>query len=224
MTRKQPNRPCLLSFPLPSDCLPGLVLTVALSIVLFFISRYSYLLFHSLVELFSVIVAVMMFVVAWHTYNFSRNNFLMYLGCGYFWIALLDLLHTLMYKGMTVFPTITGANPATQFWIAGRSFEALLLLTAPFFLTRPLHRQYALCVFACIAFLLISGIFSGIFPDTYQDGIGLTSFKIYSEYSIVTILILSALFLRTRCSLLPPRIYRIMLIGITLTVAAGKVD
>lgn len=225
MTCKQSVKPGLFSLPLssdrlPSDCLPGFVLTVALSIVLFFISRYSYLLFHSLVELFSVIVAVMMFVVTWHTYSFSRNNFLMYLGCGYLWIALLDLLHTLMYEGMTVFPTIIGANPATQFWIAGRYSEALLLLTAPFFLTRPLHRQYILCAFASITLVLISSIFSGFFPDAYQDGVGLTSFKISSEYIIIAMNVASAVFFRTRRSLLPPRMYRIMLIGITFTVAA----
>ena len=36
----------------------------------------------------------------------------MYLGCGYFWIGLLDLDHTLLYRGMAIYPHVTGANLA----------------------------------------------------------------------------------------------------------------
>ena len=150
MSHSQLNRARYLPVFLPPDLMPGFLLMSVLSILLVFISLYSYLLFHSLVELFSIVVAVMMFVVAWHTYRFSHNHFLMYLGCGYLWISLLDLLHTLIYKGMTVFPTITGGNSGTQFWIAGRYLEALLLVTAPFFLTRSLNRRAVICFFATV--------------------------------------------------------------------------
>lgn len=189
-----------------------------LSLVLFFISRYSYLLFHSLVELFSIIVAVMMFVVAWNTYNFSRNHFLMYLGCGYLWIALLALLHTLMYKGMNVFPEAIGANPATQFWIAERYLEALLLVSAPVFLTRSLNRRYAMLILSAVTFVLIVAILGGRFPDAYLERTGLTPFKVYSEYIIITMMVSAGLFLFHRRTLLSPRIYRIMLAGIILSI------
>lgn len=218
MTHKQRNRFCHFFTLLPYDLIPGFALMASLSIILFFTSRYSYLLFHSLVELFSIIVAVMMFVVAWHTYNFSRNHFLMYLGCGYFWVGLLSLFHTLMYKGMNVFPGVVGANHATQFWIAGRYLEALLLITAPFFLTYSLNRSYAMLVLALISFTLITLILGSRFPVAYLEGTGLTTFKIYSEYFIIIIIIGAGLLLQQRRALLSPRIYRIMMIGIALTV------
>ena len=220
MSRSQRNRARYISDLLPIDLLPGFLLMSVLSILLILISLYSYLLFHSLVELFSIAVAIIMFVVAWHTYRFSRNHFLMFLGCGYLWIALLDLLHTLIYKGMTVFPTITGGNPGTQFWVAGRYLEALLLVTAPVFLTRSLNRRSVICFFAAVTFLLIAAVFSGFFPDAYQDGIGLTPFKVYSEYLIITLMVAAGFFLHQRRTLLAPRIYHIMLVGIALTIGA----
>ncbi|MCI5124027.1 MAG: hypothetical protein D3925_06015 [Candidatus Electrothrix sp. AR5] len=144
----------------------------------------------------------------------------MFLGCGYLWIALLDLLHTLIYKGMTVFPTITGGNPGTQFWIAGRYLEALLLLTAPVFLMRSLNRRYVMFVLAAVTFLLIGAIFSFFFPDAYLDGVGLTPFKVYSEYLIMMFMTAAGFFLYQRRTLLAPRIYHLMLVGIALTIGA----
>ena len=220
MSRSQRNRARYISGLLPPDLLPGFLLMSVLSILLVLISLYSYLLFHSLVELFSIVVAVIMFVVAWHTYSFSRNNFLMFLGCGYLWIALLDLFHTLIYKGMRVFPAMTGANPGTQFWIASRYLEALILITAPVFLTQALNRKYVMLGLAVLTSTVIGTIMGGLFPDAYLDGVGLTLFKIYSEYLIITIMAVAGCILFRRRSLLTPRIYRIMLVGIALTMGA----
>jgi len=220
MSSSQRNRARSTSALLPPDLLPGFLLISVLSILLVLISLYSYLLFHSLVELFSIVVAIIMFVVAWHTYSFSRNHFLMFLGCGYLWIALLDLFHTLIYKGMRVFPVMTGGNPGTQFWIASRYLEALILITAPVFLSQALNRKYVMFGLAAVTSTLIGTIMGGQFPDAYLDGVGLTLFKIYSEYLIITIMAVAGCILFCRRTLLTPRIYRIMLVGIALTMSA----
>src|SRR3989304_3383328 len=119
----------------------SLWVAVSLIILLIPVSQYSYLLFHTLVELFSVIIAACMLVVAWSAYPFARNGFLLFLGFGFFWVGALDLVHTLLYKGMQVYPVV-GANPATQFWVAARYLQALLLLAAPLFLSRPVRRGW----------------------------------------------------------------------------------
>ncbi|MCI5166032.1 MAG: PAS domain S-box protein [Candidatus Electrothrix sp. GM3_4] len=204
----------------PQNLLPGFLLMSGFSFLLVLINQYSYLLFHFLTEFFSIVVAIIMLVVTWYTYSFSRNHFLMYLGCGYIWVALLDLFHTLIYKGMAIFPISVSGNPAIQFCLAGRSLEALLLLTAPIFLTRSLRRRAVMGLFALVTFLLIAAVFSGFFPDAYQDGIGRTPFKMYSEYLIVTVMAGAGLFLFCRRTLLSPRIYRIMLAGIVLAIGA----
>ena len=47
---------------------------------LYLSSLYSYLLFHSLVELFSIIVACGIFIVAWNARRFLDNNYLLFIG------------------------------------------------------------------------------------------------------------------------------------------------
>ena len=43
-------------------------------------SLYNYLLFHSLVEIFSIIVACGIFIVAWNSRRFLDNNYLLFIG------------------------------------------------------------------------------------------------------------------------------------------------
>src|SRR5512143_4117440 len=79
----------------------------------------SYLLFHSIAEIFSIVVAFGVFTVAWNSVSFVKNSYLLILGVGSLFIAGIDALHTLAFKGMGVFPE-TGANLPTQLWVAAR--------------------------------------------------------------------------------------------------------
>lgn len=65
---------------------------------------YGYLLFHSIVELFSIVIAFTIFLIAWNSRESMDNDFLLYLGIVYFFVGSMDLFHTLAYKGMGVFP------------------------------------------------------------------------------------------------------------------------
>ena len=115
-------------------------------------SLYNYNLFHSLAELFSVIIVATLFVVAWNSRQIIDNNYLLFLGIGYLFVGGFDLLHTLAYKGMGVFPG-RGANLATQLWIGARYCEAATLLLAPLFLKRRLNPHLALGTFTLAALL-----------------------------------------------------------------------
>ena len=65
--------------------------------------QYGMQLFHSLSELFSVMVGILMLAAVWNTRRFIDNDFLLYLGMGYFWVAVLDLVHTFTIEGMPFF-------------------------------------------------------------------------------------------------------------------------
>ncbi len=149
----------------------------------------SYLLFHSIAEMFSIVVAFGVFIVAWNSDALVKNSYLLILGVGSLFIAGIDALHTLAFKGMGVF-TSYGANLPTQLWLAGRYLQAFTLLIAPFFLHRNIHKYLTTFIFAIIASALLASIFVWkIFPTAYIEGIGLTPFKIFSEYFIIAILI-----------------------------------
>ena len=81
--------------------------------------RQDYLVFHAGAEIFSSVVGFTIFVIAWHTRRNLENDFLLFLGIAYLFIAALDLVHMLSYSGMTVFKGY-GSNLPTQLWIAAR--------------------------------------------------------------------------------------------------------
>ena len=97
---------------------------------LYLILGDNYLLFHALAELFSVAVACGSFFIAWNTRRLTENRFLSFLGTAFFFIALIDLLHTLSYKGMGVIPGAT-PNLPTEMWIGSRYLFSLSLLAGP---------------------------------------------------------------------------------------------
>ncbi|OIQ00459.1 MAG: hybrid sensor histidine kinase/response regulator [Zetaproteobacteria bacterium CG2_30_46_52] len=195
------------------------VTPIILTIILMVCLSYSYLLFHTLAELFSVIVGVLMFVVAVFSYKYAQDNFVTYLGIGYFWIAAMDLIHTLLYKGMAI-AEVEVVQHATQFWIANRYFEAFLLLSAPIFCGRWLGNTSKFIVFGAIATVCYLLIISGIFPDAYIEGEGLTDFKIYSEYIICLILGLALYNLYRYQDKLKSAIFPFLAMSIVLTIFA----
>ncbi len=170
----------------------------AVLVGLYLTSRHNYLLFHSLAEIFSIVVAFSLFAIAWNSRKYIRNPYLLFVGVGYLFIAFLDLLHTLSYKGMAIFTDYDFY--ANQLWIAARYLESLTLVVAFFFLAGNRLPRIDL-VFACYTLItgfLVASIFSWqIFPICFLEGSGQTPFKIVSEYVISGILV-TALFLLWR--------------------------
>lgn len=166
---------------------------IAFSVVLYVVSRFNYLLFHSLVEGFAIIVAALIYVLATRTYQHSRNSMFLFLGIAFFHIAVLDFTHLLTYKGMGVFPG-SGADTSTQLWIAGRFVETLSLLIAVLFLQqKQINRRLVTAAYSLVtAGLLLSIMVFGVFPACFVEGAGLTTFKVASEYAIVCLLLSGA--------------------------------
>ncbi len=171
---------------------------IALAVLaLYASSLFSYLLFHCIIEIVTVAVAFMLFGVTWNTREYLANGYLRLLGIGFAFIALIDMIHTLTYKGMGVFPD--SSNLPTQLWIAARYLQAATLVAAPFFVSRKINDHAVIAAFVVADLLLLALIFSANFPDCYVDGKGLTEFKISSEYVITTLLLVSLyLFYRKR--------------------------
>jgi signal transduction histidine kinase len=165
-----------------------LILGIAAMLALYLSSLYSYLLFHTLAELFSIIIACGVFVLAWNTRQYFDNNYLLFFGIALLPVAGLDLVHTLAYKGMNIFPGYD-ANLPTQLWIAARYTQSLSLLISPWFLHRKLNPNWVFAGYLVLVVLLLGTIFGGVFPDCYVEGVGLTPFKKISEYLISLILL-----------------------------------
>ena len=160
---------------------------------LYLISLYSFLLFHSLVELFSIAVAFSIFIISWNARRFIDGNYLVLLGVAYLFVGGIDLLHTLAYKGMGVFQGYD-ANLPTQLWIVARYLQSLSLLAVPLLIKKKIEIKRTFVIYLAASSILISSVFFGGFPDCFVEGVGLTSFKKASEYAISSLLLLSMIF------------------------------
>ena len=160
----------------------------------YLVSRENYLLFHSFVEIFSIVIAVGIFMIFWNTRRFLDNNYYIFVGVAYVFVAMMDFLHTLAYAGMGVFPRYD-ANLPTQLWIASRYLESLIFLVAPLLIYRKVKLSLVFAGFLMVVSLLLASIFYwNIFPDCLLEGTGLTSFKKTSEY-IISIILVAAILL-----------------------------
>jgi hypothetical protein len=83
--------------PVPSKFVT-VISGVLILLGLYLTSLYSYLLFHSLAEMFSIVVACGIFMLAWNSRRFLDNNYLLFIGIAYLFIGGLDLVHTLASK------------------------------------------------------------------------------------------------------------------------------
>jgi PAS domain S-box-containing protein len=164
-------------------------------ILVFLTQYYSYLVFHTLAELFSIVVAYLVFIMAWKSQRFLSNGYLLFVGISFLFVGTIDLVHTLAYKGMGVFVTYDSDLP-TQLWIAARYLQAVSMLAAPLFLYRRINPNIFGAGFTVVTALLGLSIFYwDIFPIAFVEGVGLTPFKRYSEYLIALIFGISGILL-----------------------------
>jgi len=187
---------------------------ICIVITLLTLSHSNYLLFHASVELFAIVVASGVFMIAWNSRRLHDNGFFLSFGTACFFVAILQFLHMLAYKGMGVFAD-TGANHATQLWIAARYLLAASLCISPLFLQRKIKPAMAVAGYCLATLFLLTTIYGwNIFPACYTEGKGLTTFKIASEYLIVLMMAISLGYLHLRRQLFDTQVYRLLAVAI----------
>lgn len=195
------------------------VVGILLLVGLFLVANYNFLLFHVIVELFSIIIAYSIFLIAWNSRNFNENSFLTVLGIAFFFIGSLDLIHTLGYYGMNIFKGFD-KNLPTQLWIAARYLESFSFLIIFFIKKEIKYIQFVFVLYTFIFILFLFLIFARIFPDCYIEGSGLTLFKKISEYIISGILVLSIIIIIHSRNDIDNTVKKWMLLSIFLTICS----
>ncbi len=187
---------------------------------LYLLQLHNYLLFHTLVELASVAVACAVFMVFWNTRRFLKNGYFLFLAVAWIFIAAIDLLHTLTYKGIGIIPDETADLP-TQLWIAARYLEAFSLLAAPLFIRRAPRVGILLAVYAAITGILFASIFWWrVFPSCFREGVGLSPFKVASEYVICLVLVAAVGLLLSKRREFDSRVLRLLIAATSVTIAS----
>lgn len=197
----------------------SLLFTVAGLAALYYVGLHNYLLFHSLVEIFSIVIAGAIFIIAWNSREHLADSYLYLLGIAYLFIGFLDLMHTLSYKGMQIFTDYDFY--ANQLWIATRFLESLTLLAAFFLVRRRItFRPYVLeAGYAVVTGLILLSIFQWrLFPICFIEGVGQTPFKIWSEFVICAILGLATWLAYRHRQLFSPQVFGYLMVSLVCTI------
>ncbi len=203
--------------PLPLYLATATAVTVAFVAIRYI---HGYLLFHSLVELFAVAIAAGMFMIAWNLRRYFDSGYLLVLSIGFFAAACVDVLHTLAYRGMGVFPDAE-TNLATQLWLIARYLQAAALVIAPAYARRKAEPVAVLSGFAVATVTLLSMVFVfDVFPTGFIEGVGLTPFKIYSEYAISGAMLLGLVAVYLNRDTFPREVYLLLSAAIVTAIAS----
>ena len=146
--------------------------------------------FHTLAEVFAVVVAAMVFITGWHVHDEKRPTVSVVLACAFLAVAILDFAHLMSYVGMADFITENTHHKAIVFWLAARYVAAGALLAYALMPQQPLARRrrgwYLGASLGFAAAMLYVGIWRPEWvPATFIEGEGLTPFKVAMENGVV---------------------------------------
>ncbi|UJG41399.1 MAG: hypothetical protein K9W45_02795 [Candidatus Heimdallarchaeum aukensis] len=191
-----------------------LIFTASVSVItgLFFLSNFNFLLFHIFVEISIIISIIFISIISWYGRKFLSTDFLLILGISKIFVALVEFLHVVSYKGMNI---IYGydANLPTSLWILARYLDALTFVMIFAFTKKKIKLLHIMIGYSIVTGTMIFLIFARIFPTCYIEGEGLTLFKIISEY-IISFLFIVTCFLIYKFRLFTPKIRRLIIFSL----------
>ncbi|MFZ5440570.1 MAG: MASE3 domain-containing protein [Myxococcota bacterium] len=169
---------------------------VVLPALLLLVPRFElphYHAIHTLMESFAVLVAALIWAVAWNAAAPGRAPAMAQLGAGFLAVALLDLGHLLSYQGMPDLVTPSSPAKGIWFWLAARLAAALTLLS---FVTNRNRLNRGLLLTASVGGAALTTLallfFEKSLPAVFLSDSGLTVFKVGVEV-VVVLLTLGAL-------------------------------
>jgi PAS domain S-box-containing protein len=171
-----------------------LFLFLVFLLFLIIIRSSFHLLFHTVAEFYVCMISFALFFITLYSAGIRENRFIIFLGIGYFFISILDMLHIFLYSGVSIIFEHGDQSIVVQFWISARYLTAFTLLTSAFMLLgklRNINFYLVVMIYTMITAAVISSIlYFKVFPACYAVASGLTQFKKSSELAITIILAL----------------------------------
>lgn len=153
-------------------------------VLLVFVSQFAYAWFHSLAELFTVVIGVSLYLIAIQTFSFTGNRYLLVVAIGFFWSSVIDIFHTLTYEGMGQASHYPPDTPPLL-WMCARSLQVAAFLLAPVLARTSYSKRHIFLSFGAAGTLLTVAVFEDLMPTAWIAGQGLTPFKIAWEWLLM---------------------------------------
>lgn len=176
--------------------------------------------FHTIAELFTVIIGFTAFIVVINTYAISQNGYLTFLGIAFGFVSVFELLHALNYIGIDIFNT-GNLSIAIVFSIASRVILSVSILISFLFIRRKLSIPLCIAAYCMITVILLGGLlYFGSALMWYINSLGRNQVFQGAEI-LISVLFTAALIIliinRRRYNY---RVYKYMLLCLLSVVAA----
>jgi hypothetical protein len=194
------------------------IVAVALMALLYWVQLHSYLLFHTLAELFFIVVCLTVPIMAWSLRRFLDDDFAVFLGTSLVAVVALHLVHVVDYPHLGLISQ--SLDPPTQLWLSARFLLVVTFIAASFVVGRRV-RPVALIVPLAAYFILVmcSIYWWHVFPVTLQTD-GLTTFKKVAEYVLCALFVVAIVLLWRRRARLPYQSWRLLCAAIVVSIVA----
>lgn len=148
----------------------------------------GFLFFHTAIELFAVVVAMLIFVTGYRAILSIRKNAVVLLGIMFLGVGLLDFMHLMSYLGMPDAVSPNSAHKSIFFWLTARLLGASALMVYVWMgvVSEVSNRRKRLTLAAMLLVVGTIGAFGLLWPQhvpaLFVPGVGLTSLKIGLEW------------------------------------------
>jgi two-component system sensor histidine kinase EvgS len=166
-----------------------------------FAGATSYAPLHTFMEMFAIVIAMLIFGVAWNAYSSERPGNLLILAGGFLAVGLIALADMLAWAGMPSFVAPGGHGEPTNFQLAARLLTAVTLLAIALRQWQPvasLAARYLLLAtsIAVTGLVYWVGLYhADLFPRTLAGAKGLTALQAAVPSFIIAALVASGWFL-----------------------------
>ncbi len=163
----------------------------------FVLPQNAFLQLHSLLEIASAFIALLIFVICYRAIAVRRTGAVIFVGIIYLGVGLLDILHLLSYEGMPGLVTENNPNKAITFWLPARILAAvgLLIYVSLPDTTVPSKQQKRSAVAIILLMVLVVALtafaYPQLLPPFYIEGYGLTNIKIVLECTVIAVYVLT---------------------------------
>ncbi|MDD2880130.1 MAG: EAL domain-containing protein [Rhodoferax sp.] len=153
----------------------------------------GFLFFHTAVEVFAIVVAMLIFFTGYRAILSIRKNAVVLLGILFLGVGVLDFLHLMSYAGMPDAISPNSPHKSIFFWLAARLLGAGALLLYVWLgvvsEVSTWRKRFALALMLGVVGLLAAiGLrWPQQVPALFVAGVGLTPLKIGLEWLIITI-------------------------------------
>lgn len=182
------------------------------------IGYFNRLTFHTISELFTIIIAFSAFMIVLNTYNISQNSYLTFLGIGFGFVSMFEIIHVLIYAGTDIF-MLNNPKIDSLLAVVPRLLQSVIILVSFLFINKKIKIALSVTIYCLITLVLLAGIFFlGDSIGAFIDQIGFIMLYQALEITAAVLFSVALIALIYNRKKLKFRIYKYMLISLSASV------